>query len=61
MQGRTVRPDPYEFAASDLEEPRLLNLVRHGFPVYAWPYEDRNAWSTTRARSVRSVPLRAAN
>ena len=45
----------YEFAASDLGEPRLLNLVRDGFPVYAWPYEDRNAWTTTRARSVRSV------
>ena len=45
----------YEFAASDLDEPRLLDLVRNGFPVYAWPYEDRNAWTTTRARSVRSV------
>jgi hypothetical protein len=45
----------YEFAASDLDEPRLLDLVRNGFPVYAWPYEDRDAWTTTRARSVRSV------
>jgi hypothetical protein len=40
----------YEFAASDLGEPRLLGLVRNGFPVYAWPYEDRSAWRTTRAR-----------
>ena len=45
----------YEFAAGDLDEPRLLDLVRNGFPVYAWPYEDRHAWTTTRARSVRSV------
>jgi hypothetical protein len=45
----------YEFAARDLDEPRLLDLVRNGFPVYAWPYEDRNAWTTTRARTVRSV------
>jgi len=45
----------YEFAASDLDEPRLLDMVRNGFPVYAWPYEDRNAWTTTRARSIRSV------
>jgi hypothetical protein len=45
----------YEFAASDLDEPRLLDLVRNGFPVYAWPYEDRDAWTTTRARPVRSV------
>jgi hypothetical protein len=45
----------YEFAASDLDEPRLLDLVRDGFPVYAWPYEDRKAWTTTRSRLVRSV------
>src|ERR1700733_5442744 len=45
----------YEFAARDLDEPRLLDLVRNGFPVYAWPYEDRHAWTTTRARTVRSV------
>ena len=45
----------YEFAASDLDEPRLLDLVRNGFPVYAWSYEDRNAWTTTKARSIRSV------
>jgi hypothetical protein len=45
----------YEFAARDLDEPRLLDLVRNGFPVYAWRYEDRNAWTTTRARTARSV------
>ena len=45
----------YEFAASDLEEPRLLGLVRNGFPVYAWSYEDRSAWTKTRARALRSV------
>ena len=45
----------YEFTARDLDEPRLLDLVRNGFPVYAWPYEDRDAWTTTRARTVRSV------
>ena len=45
----------YEFAASDLDEPRLLDLVRDGFPVYAWPYEDRNAWTTSRARPLRAV------
>ena len=45
----------YEFAARDLDEPRLVDLVRDGFPVYAWPYEDRDAWITTRARTARSV------
>jgi hypothetical protein len=44
----------YDFAAADLAEPRLLGLVRNGFPVYAWPYEDRIAWTTTRPL-VRSV------
>lgn len=45
----------YAFAASDLDEPGLLDCVRDGFPVYAWPYEDRHAWTTTRARTARSV------
>lgn len=45
----------YAFAAADLKEPRLLDLVRDGFPVYAWPYEDRGAWTTARAPITRSV------
>jgi len=45
----------YEFAADDLSEPRLLDLVRNGFPIYAWPYEDRSAWTTTRAPLARSA------
>ena len=45
----------YAFAAADLDEPRLLDLVRDGFPVYAWSYEDRDAWITARAPAVRSV------
>lgn len=45
----------YEFTARDLDEPRLLDLVRDGFPVYAWPYKERHAWTTTRARAARSV------
>jgi len=45
----------YAFAAADLGEPRLLDLVRDGFPVYAWPYEDRHAWTTARAPAARSV------
>ena len=44
------------FAASDLDNPGSARPgSRNGFPVYAWPYEDRHAWTTTRARSVRSV------
>ena len=45
----------YAFAAADLDEPRLHGLVQDGFPVYAWDYEDRQAWVTARAPMVRSV------
>jgi hypothetical protein len=38
----------YVHAASELNEPRLLALVRDGVPVYAWPYDQRQAWTTTR-------------
>ena len=29
----------YEWSAGELGEPRLLELVRDGYPVYAWPFE----------------------
>jgi hypothetical protein len=45
----------YAFAAADLSEPRLLGLVRDGFPIYAWAYQDRHAWTTERARIARAV------
>ena len=34
----------YEWSAEELGEPRLLDLVRDGNPVYAWPYEARHVW-----------------
>jgi len=34
----------YEWSAQDLDEPRLLELVRDGNPIYAWPFEQRNVW-----------------
>ena len=34
----------YEWSADDLDEPRLLELVRDGSPVYAWPFEQRHVW-----------------
>jgi hypothetical protein len=37
-------PRLYEWSADELEEPRLLELVRDGNPVYAWPYEQRHVW-----------------
>ena len=36
----------YEWSAGELGEPRLLELVRDGYPVYAWPFEERQVWST---------------
>jgi hypothetical protein len=37
----------YEWSAEDLAEPRLLELVRDGSPVYAWPFEQRHVWQPT--------------
>ena len=34
----------YEWSAEELGEPRLLELVRDGSPIYAWPYEQRSVW-----------------
>jgi hypothetical protein len=34
----------YEWSAAELGEPRLLELVRDGNPVYAWPFEHRHVW-----------------
>ena len=38
-------PTLYAHAATDLGEPRLLDLVRDGAPVYVWPYEHRHVWT----------------
>jgi hypothetical protein len=34
----------YEWSAGELAEPRLLELVRDGSPIYAWPFEERHVW-----------------
>jgi hypothetical protein len=34
----------YEWSAAELGEPHLLELVRDGNPIYAWPYADRHVW-----------------
>jgi hypothetical protein len=34
----------YEWAAEELAEPGLLELVRDGSPIYAWPFEQRHVW-----------------
>jgi hypothetical protein len=34
----------YAWSAEEIGEPRLLELVRDGSPIYAWPYEKRHVW-----------------
>jgi hypothetical protein len=36
----------YEWSAEELGESRLLELVRDGNPIYAWPFEQRHVWRT---------------
>ena len=38
----------YEWSAEELGEPRLLELVRQGNPIYAWPFEQRHVWRTSK-------------
>ena len=42
----------YEWSAAELGEPALLDLVRDGSPVYAWPYENRDVWDPARPGHV---------
>ena len=34
----------YAWSAEELDEHRLLELVRDGNPIYAWPFEERHVW-----------------
>jgi hypothetical protein len=45
----------YEWSAEELCEPGLLDLVRDGNPVYAWPFEDRHVWQAAPSRTVRAL------
>jgi hypothetical protein len=46
----------YEWSSEELGEPRLLELVRDGNPIYAWPFEDRHVWrSRQRPRVSRAL------
>jgi hypothetical protein len=38
----------YEWSAEELGEPLLVELVRDGDPIYAWPYEQRHVWRTPK-------------
>jgi hypothetical protein len=45
----------YEWSAEELREPRLLELVRDGNPIYAWPFEQRHVWRTPNMPLVARV------
>jgi hypothetical protein len=49
----------YEWSAEELGEPHLLELVRDGNPIYAWPFEQRHVWRTTRMPLAARVLERA--
>jgi hypothetical protein len=38
----------YEWSAGEVAQPLLLELVRDGNPVYAWPFEERHVWRSPR-------------
>jgi hypothetical protein len=40
----------YEWSAEELAEPRLLEFIRDGNPIYAWPFDKRHVW---RSRHMR--------
>jgi hypothetical protein len=52
----------YEWSAEELDEPGLLEFVRDGSPIYAWPLEERDVWRSAEmpfagrllARATRS-------
>ena len=49
----------YEWSAEELAEPRVLDLVREGNPVYAWPFEQRHVWRTPEMPFAARVLERA--
>ncbi len=49
----------YEWSAAELGEPRLLELIRDGNPIYAWPFEERHVWRSPHMPPVGRVLERA--
>jgi hypothetical protein len=36
-------------AAAELNEPQILEMLRDGRLVYAWPYDEGQVWTTAKA------------
>ena len=46
----------YEWSASALDEPALLDCIRDGSPTYAWSFNDRAVWHPARPpRAARVI------
>ena len=45
----------YDWSAEELGEPRLLELVRDGNPIYAWSFQQRHVWRTPKMTSAGRV------
>jgi hypothetical protein len=52
----------YDWSARELGRPELSDLVVHDTPAYAWPPDDRQAWTTPRlsigARALKALTAR---
>jgi hypothetical protein len=49
----------YQWSAEELSEPGLLEFVRDGNPIYAWPFEERQVWRSPAMPLVGRVLKRA--
>jgi hypothetical protein len=49
----------YEWSAEELGEPCLLEMVRDGSPIYAWPFEKRHVWRSPHMPPVGRLLERA--
>jgi hypothetical protein len=49
----------YEWSAEELGEPRLLELIRDGNPIYAWPFAERHVWRAPEMPKAARVLERA--
>jgi hypothetical protein len=51
--------DLYEWSAQEIGEPRLLDMVRDGNPIYVWPFEQRHVWRAPAMKLAGRVLERA--
>ena len=45
----------YEWSAGELGAPGLLELIRDGNPIYAWPFEERHVWHSEHMPRVARI------